>query len=110
MKQFLTASVFTLSLLAWSAAAEDMTGVITDAKCKHTDTSAKSAECARKCIQAGEKAVFINTADNKVYTIANPDKVQEHIGQRVTVTGNVSGDDLTVDSIKAARGRRAKQG
>ncbi len=102
MKRLLTAFVFAASLFALSAAAEEMTGIITDAKCKHTDTSAKSVACAKACIKAGQPAVFNNSADQTVYTISNPDKIESHVGQRVTVNGNVQGDSLTVESVKKA--------
>ncbi len=100
MKRLLAGSVLALSMFAFSAAAEQMTGIITDAKCKHTDTSAKSVACAKACIKGGEKAVFINSADQKVYTIANPDKIESHIGQKVSINGTVDGDNLTVSSVK----------
>lgn len=103
MKKLLLASVFALGVLAWSAAAAEMTGVITCNKCRHTDLSAQSAKCAEQCIKGGVATVFIDTAnDNKVYTIANPDKVQGHIGQKVTVNGDVENDKLTVESVKKA--------
>ncbi len=102
MKKLVTLSLLALSLFAWSALAGAMTGIITDAKCKHRDTSAKSIECAKDCIKAGEKTVFIDDTDNKVYTIANPAKVEDHIGHRVTVTGEIEGETLTVDSVKMA--------
>ncbi len=92
------------AIFAASALAEQMTGIVTDAKCKHTDTSAKSIACAKACIKGGEKAVFINTADQKVYTITNPDKLGDHVGHRVTVNGTVDGDNLTVETIKMAKG------
>ena len=84
MKRVLLASVFALSLGAWGAMAAQMTGIVTDAKCKHTDTSAASVQCAQQCIKSGTPAVFVDTAnDNKVYKIANPAKIMEHIGQKV---------------------------
>lgn len=101
MKKLLMASVFALAVLSWSAAAAEMTGVITDAKCKHTDGSARSAKCSEQCIKNGEAAVFIDTAnDNKVYKIANPDKIEGHIGHKVTVNGTVENDTLTIESVK----------
>ncbi len=102
MKKLLAVAALACSVFALSAAAEDLTGIITDAKCKHTDTSAKSVACAKQCIQAGSPAVLVTSADNKVYTIANPSKITRYIGQRVTVSGDVNGDKVTVNSVKPA--------
>jgi hypothetical protein len=43
--------------------------------------------------------VFV-TAEGKVVQIANPDKVMDHLGHKVKVTGNLDGDNLTIDSIE----------
>ncbi len=103
MKRVFLACAFALSLSAVSAMAAEMTGIVTDAKCKHTDTSAASVKCAQGCIKSGVAAVFVDTAnENKVYTIANPDKIKSHIGQKVKVEGTVDGDKLTINSVKAA--------
>jgi hypothetical protein len=45
--------------------------------------------------------VFV-TSDDKVLKIdkASIDKVSPHYGHKVTVTGNVTGDTISVDTIK----------
>ncbi len=76
-----------------------MTGYISDEKC-----GAKvNADCAKKCIEGGQKAVFVNDADKSVVAIANPDKVKGHEGHHVTVTGSVTNDELHIDSLKMAK-------
>ncbi len=92
---------FAIALFACSAFAGQWTGFISDSHCgaKHTDAS--GAGCVKKCIKGGAKAVFV-TSDNKVLSIANPDKVADLEGQKVTVTGKLAGDSLTVKSAKAA--------
>ncbi len=93
--------VLLLALCAGSIWAAEMTGIVTDAKCKHTDTSEASVKCAQGCIKSGVPAVFVDTAnDNKVYKIANPDKIMSHIGHKITVDGKVEGDTLTIASVK----------
>jgi len=105
MKRVFLGSALALSLGVMSAMAAQMTGIVTDAKCKHTDTSAKSVKCAQECIKSGTPAVFVDTAnENKVYTIANPEKIKDHIGQKVSVEGTVDGDKLTIESVKAESG------
>jgi hypothetical protein len=99
MKRLLIASVFALALIASSAFAEELTGVFTCSKCKHTDAS--KASCAKDCIKAGVAPIFV-TDDGKTYKIANPDKVGDTIQAKVVVTGSVDNDTLTIESVKTA--------
>jgi hypothetical protein len=87
MKGIWIACVFVVSLCALRAAAGEWTGYIADSKWKHTDGSAKSIECTKNRIKAGAEVVFVNTADDKVYKIANPEEVKEHYGHKVVVPG-----------------------
>lgn len=100
MKKLLATFALT-AIGSMSAFAGEWSGVISDSKCKHTDASEKSIACAQKCVKGGADAVFIGS-DDKVMKIdkASMDKVTPHIGHKVTVTGKVEGDTLTVESIK----------
>lgn len=96
-------SLATFALLAFgsmSAFAGEFTGVLADSKCKHTDGTAAHIACTEKCVKGGADAVFV-TSDDKVYKIdkASMDKVTPHLGHKVTVTGNVTGDTITIDSV-----------
>jgi len=90
----------TLALGSMSVFAGSWSGVISDSKCKHTDASEKSIACVQGCVKKGADAVFI-TSDNKVLKIdkASIDKVTPHLGHKVTVTGDVKGDTITIDSV-----------
>jgi hypothetical protein len=57
------------------------------------------AACAQKCVKGGSPAVLV-TDDGKVYKIANQDKVLASVGTNVALMGKVSGDTITVDSVK----------
>lgn len=96
MKKLLTVSVLGLALFAWSAFAENLTGMFTCSKCKHDDAS--KAACAKHCIKSGVAPVFV-TSDGKTLKIANPDKVDDKVAEKVTVTGSVEGDTLTIESV-----------
>jgi hypothetical protein len=54
--------------------------------------------CAKACITAGEKPVFI-TGQKKCLPIANPETTKGFEGERVTVKGTVEGGKLTITSI-----------
>ena len=94
-------ATFALGALgSMSAFAGEWSGVLSDSKCKHTDGTEKSIACAQSCVKKGADAVFI-TSDNKVLKIdkASIDKVTPHLGHKVTVTGNVTGDTITIDNV-----------
>ncbi len=100
MKRIVLACLFAFALVTTSALAEELTGMVTCSKCKHTDESA--ANCAKTCIKNGVAPIFISSADSKVYKIANPKKVVDNVGQKVTVDAKVKGDTLTVNKITPA--------
>jgi hypothetical protein len=99
MKKLLATFALT-AIGSLSAFAGEWSGYIADSKCKHTDGTDKSIACTQSCIKKGADAVFV-TSDDKVLKIdkASMDKVTPHFGHKVTVTGDVKGDTLTVDSI-----------
>jgi Protein of unknown function (DUF5818) len=90
--------------LAMTAMAAEWTGYISDEMCAKTKgaatvASAAHASCAQACIKKGSKAVLV-TEDGKIYSIANQSKVVPHAGEKVTVTGKMKGDTITVASVK----------
>jgi hypothetical protein len=86
-----------LSLIASSAFAAELTGVFTCSKCKHTGTS---GGCAKQCIKEGVAPIFVSD-DGTTYKISNPEKVGDAIQAKVTVTGSVDKDTLTIESVKS---------
>ena len=86
-------------LAAISAMAADVTGYIVDKNCAKNKAMLGNEECAKTCIGKGTPAVLA-TEDGKIYAITNQDKVKEHAGQKVTVTGKIENDSITVDSVK----------
>ena len=89
-----------IALFAACAFAGEWKGTISDSKCgaAHADASEKSMKCVNGCVKGGQKAVFVS--DGKVIQIANQDAVKEHLGHKVTLTGKLEGDTVTVDSVK----------
>jgi hypothetical protein len=113
MKKF-TLCLFVLVLaLGVSVMAADnaINGWVTDAKCGVKGAHEGGEACAKKCIAAGEKMVFVTDGDQKVLTVANPDVLKDHIGHHVAVTGKVDNDSVHVDSVKMlASSDKAKPG
>ncbi len=92
-----------LVFAATAAFAGEWTGYISETKCgaKHNDGSAGAVSCVTACIKGGAKPVLV--VDGKVVGIANADKVTEPLyGKKVTVTGDLKGETLTIATIAAA--------
>ena len=102
MRKFALGFTF-VSALAMSAMAAEFTGYISDAGCASKQGAKAAADshagCAKGCIKRGDKAVLV-TPEGKVYTIANQDKVVAHAGEKVTLTAEADGDNLTVSEVK----------
>ena len=76
-------------------------GWISDSKCGAKGANAAHEGCAKKCVGAGEKAVFVTDKDQKVIAVENPAVLQDHLGHHVQVTGSMTSDgSLHVDSVK----------
>ena len=103
MRKLVLGFTFLLAL-AVSAMAGEWSGYISDSGCAKkqgaTAASDKHAGCAKGCIKRGDKAVLV-TADGKVFNITNQDKVVEHAGEKVTLVGDVDGDNITVTEVKS---------
>lgn len=96
MKRIFAVSVL-IALLVIGVMAKNQrwTGYVSDAKC-----GAKvDAACARKCIEAGEKVVFVNDGDKSVVPVANPDVLKPYAGQHVLVEGKLEDNTLTVSKV-----------
>ena len=91
-----------LALCASSAMAAYVTGYIIDKNCSTKKEMFGNEACAKSCMGRGAPAV-IATEDGKVYSISNQDKVKEMAGKKVTVTGKMDGDTITVDTIALAK-------
>jgi len=96
----LALSVLFLAVAVLAADSSTVNGYVSDSKCGVKGTNAQHAACAKKCIDAGEKMVVVTDGDNKILTVANPDKLAGHEGHHVAVTGTVTGDTIHVDSVK----------
>ena len=95
MKRLL--AVFALATVSGMAA--DWTGYIIDQSCSGKKEMLGNVAFAQSCIKRGSPAVLV-TDDGKIFKIADQDKVTEHAGQKVTITGKMDGDSIKVDSVK----------
>jgi hypothetical protein len=92
------------------AATGTWTGTISDSSCGASHAAltehgkqATDKECTGICLTKGAKYVFVN--EGKVVMISNQNfaDLKKYAGDRVTVTGNLSGDTITITKIVAAK-------
>ena len=86
---------------------QKLSGQISDSMCKAKHEEAAEGagtmadrDCTLSCVKGGSK--FVLMVDGKVYQIANQDnkELQTHAGHKVTITGDVKGDTITVSKIE----------
>src|SRR5580698_9100812 len=98
MKTITAVALMAMGLAASGMAAE-YKGFVEDTACSTKAGMKDNAACAKSCIKGGSPAVLV-TADGTVYKIANQAKIVDHAGESVTVTGDLKGDTLTIDTVK----------
>lgn len=81
-----------------------MTGWISDAACSSGNASSAAAkrDCAKRCIESGEAAVFVDDKEQKVYKVSDQGqkKAKAHLAGKVKVTGTLKGDVFELASIE----------
>jgi hypothetical protein len=110
MKSILTiCSLFVFAATTLGAAEQTWTGKISDSMCgaKHNTTAEHGAkkmsdrDCTLACVK-DHNAKYVFVRNGKVYNIGNQDfaGLQEHAGHTVKVTGDMSGDTITVSKVE----------
>lgn len=92
-------------VLSASLYAGSMTGWISDAACSSGNAGSEQAkrDCAKRCLDAGEAAVFVDDKDQKVYKLANAPKAKTMLEKKVVISGDIKGDLIQVSSIEYAK-------
>ena len=73
------------------------TGWISDAHCGAKGNNEGHAACAKKCVKDGYAPVFV--VGDKVYAINDPKKVSKYVGEKVTITGTITGDTVNIEKV-----------
>ncbi len=77
---------------------QKITGWVSNSSCGVKDS--QDAACTKKCVGKGDKVVIVNDADKSLVSLDNPDALQDHWGDHVTVTGTSSNGSFHVDKVK----------
>jgi hypothetical protein len=97
----------TLAVAPAFAAAKTFTGEVSDAMCGLShEMGGDAVSCTRDCVKAGSDYALI--VGNKAYTLKVSDAklnaaLDKLAGAKATVTGEESGDTITVTAVKAAK-------
>ena len=95
-----------------TAKAKWQKGWVSDSKCGVKGAGPGHEACGKKCLAAGEHAVFVDEHTKKVYAVDNEDAVKELIGHRVAVHATVdpSSGNMHVDKVNRLPEREKKTG
>jgi hypothetical protein len=104
-KNFIIIATTSLALaasIAFAQVDQTLTGTVSDAMCgkKHMMQGATAAKCTRVCVNGG--SYFALVVGDKVYVLkgAKP-AIDKFAGEKVAVTGTLTGATITVASIKS---------
>jgi hypothetical protein len=97
MKKYLLLLVMFFFIAVYAADKGTWTGYISDSHCGAKGNNPGHADCAKKCIKEGYPPVFV--VGDKVYTINDPKKVSKYIGDKVTITGTITGDTIDIEKV-----------
>jgi hypothetical protein len=100
MRKLVAVFAFTAAMSITALAADSWTGYIVDKNCSTNKEMLGNEACAKRCLGRGAPAVLA-TEDGKVYQIKEQDKVKDVAGKKVTITGKMDGDTISVDSLKS---------
>lgn len=110
MKQALAVLALMAGIATSGAAAEEMTGYVSDHSCATSGAGKAKAmdwiktdrfeSCVKKCQKEGSPLVFV-TEDNKIlkFDTGSTAKATAHMGHRVKVTGTAADGVLKLDTI-----------
>jgi hypothetical protein len=97
MKKLVLPLALFFAITLYAADKGTWTGFISDAHCGAKGNNAEHADCAKKCVKGGEAPVFV--VGDKVYTIKDPKKVANYIGDKVKITGTITGDEINIEKV-----------
>lgn len=106
----LVAAAAVLSWVPMSAANGTWTGTISDSGCGASHdamtehgTKGTDKKCTEMCVLKGAKYVFVNEGKALMIKNQNLADLKKFAGDKVTVTGDLSGDTLTISKIAPAK-------
>ena len=102
-KAVVLAVVLSAGMLLAGEKGKSWEGTVSDAMCgkKHGMGGMSDKDCTIACVGKGSKYALV--VGDKVYTLeGKTDGLKEYAGGKAKVTGLMSGDSITVESVAAA--------
>lgn len=105
MKKLAFGCLFAVSLFSLTAAADQMTGYISDAHCgaTHNSPSTANTQCINKCLKGGSDPVLVSDGKVMKFNDDSKDKAKAYAGKSVTIDGSMDGDAVKISSISEAK-------
>ena len=90
-----------VAVAAGCAFAAEWKGTISESGCglKHAEAGAAAEKCVTACVKKGAAPVLVS--EGKVIRLGNADKVMDHLGKKVIITGKLEEDVLKIETVKA---------
>lgn len=92
-----------IAMAAIAQPSQSFTGTVSDSMCgaKHMMANLSPAQCTRECVKQGSDYVLVS--NGKIYTLKGDTKqLDKYAGKNVSVTGSLSGNTITAQSISPA--------
>ncbi|HEY7212611.1 MAG TPA: hypothetical protein VH477_20200 [Bryobacteraceae bacterium] len=106
MKKLALGSFLTVSIFSLAAAADQVSGYISDAHCgaKHHSVSAANTKCVKDmCINGGADPVLVSEGKVTKFDDASKEKAKAFAGKNVSIDGSMEGDTLKINTIDEAK-------
>ncbi len=93
-----------LAIAAFAGAEQTFNGTVSDAMCgkTHMIKNTSAATCTRECVKKGSDYALV--IGDKVYALkGDKSQIDKFAGEQASVTGTVTGETITVNSISAPK-------
>ncbi len=91
------------TMFAAACFSAEISGTVSEAGCgaKHAAGGPGAEKCVSACVRKGAAPVLVE--GERILKFSNAEKVMDHLGKKVKITGTISGDTVTVESIGEAK-------
>lgn len=106
MTKLVLGCLLVVSSFAFTAAAEQISGYVSDSHCgaKHHTVSAANTKCVKDmCINGGADPVLVENGKVMKFDDASKEKAKAFAGENVSIDGTMEGDTVKIETISQAK-------
>lgn len=101
---FFLAATMSVALPKPAATSKTFVGNISDSMCGLSHMMpGDDKKCTLECVKGGSQFILADRAHGKIYNLSDQEKPRAFAGQKVVVSGTLSGNMIKVVSIAAAK-------